>query len=386
MRIAYFSRTEIPARTANSVQIVKMCNAFATNGHEVTLYFLSQTDEKSSADPFKFYGISKSFEIKRIRVPRVGSSRLSYLFSTLVSFLQLLWEVRKDSSEVIYSRDLVATLAFGLGGSKTNIFETHFPVFHNHLEGLMFRFALSRKYISRVVVISRALEQAYSAHYGKRLPEVVVAPDGADKISVSSMAEVGLGVRDNQMKLGYVGHLYCGKGMEMIDKLAAEMSVEEFHVVGGFEKDIQYWKGRIKSPNVFFQGFVGQSKLGQYLRKFDVCLLPNQREVRAFGAEQSRNSPNISQYTSPLKLFEYMAYGKPIIASDLPVLREVLDDEIALLVDPEDVKEWIAAVNILKDRGVRERYGAAARRRFEHNYTWQHRARNVLASTDQNQS
>jgi glycosyltransferase involved in cell wall biosynthesis len=82
---------------------------------------------------------------------------------------------------------------------------------------------------------------------------------------------------------------------------------------------------------------------------------------------------------SPLKLFEYMSAGKPIVASDLPVLREVLDEANAVLVDPEDADAWARALESLRDAGLRERLGVRARRDFLERHTWDIRARKVLA-------
>jgi len=82
-----------------------------------------------------------------------------------------------------------------------------------------------------------------------------------------------------------------------------------------------------------------------------------------------------------LKIFEYMALGKAIVCSDLPVLREVLTDQRnALLVPPEDVTAWVAAIHRLQaDESLRQRLGDAARNDFLAQYSWQMRAQKVIA-------
>jgi glycosyltransferase involved in cell wall biosynthesis len=75
-----------------------------------------------------------------------------------------------------------------------------------------------------------------------------------------------------------------------------------------------------------------------------------------------------------------MANAKPIISSDLPVLREVLTHEVnALLCEPDDIEAWVAAIERLKDdQGLRVRLSERARRDFDTKYTWSKRAETIV--------
>jgi glycosyltransferase involved in cell wall biosynthesis len=90
------------------------------------------------------------------------------------------------------------------------------------------------------------------------------------------------------------------------------------------------------------------------------------------------NATSIADITSPIKMFEYMARHKPIVASDLPVLREILNDSNAVLVGPEDTEAWVAALHTLGDPALRERIGGKAYQDFITRYTWKRRAEKVL--------
>jgi glycosyltransferase involved in cell wall biosynthesis len=116
-------------------------------------------------------------------------------------------------------------------------------------------------------------------------------------------------------------------------------------------------------------------QIAAFLEKMDMVVAPFQLEVMAHGDHH-----DIAQWMSPLKLFEYMAAGRAIISSDLPVIREVLQDgRNALLCAPSDVEEWVRSITSLnRDAHVRETLGAAARKDFEEHYTWANRARGVL--------
>ena len=121
------------------------------------------------------------------------------------------------------------------------------------------------------------------------------------------------------LKAGYVGHLYRGRGVELIAKLAERCSWAEFHVIGGMQKDIDEWRGRCAGiANIVFHGFCPPAQVQSHMARLDVMLAPYQRRVATFGGGR-----DTSQWMSPMKIFEYMAAGKPMIASDLPVLREI---------------------------------------------------------------
>ena len=87
-----------------------------------------------------------------------------------------------------------------------------------------------------------------------------------------------------------------------------------------------------------------------------------------------------AKYTSPLKLFEYMAAGRAIVASDLPGWADVLvGGETALLAPPDDTAAWTAAINRLhEDSGLRARLGEEARESAMARYTWAARAEAIL--------
>jgi len=112
-----------------------------------------------------------------------------------------------------------------------------------------------------------------------------------------------------------------------------------------------------------------------FLRGPDVMLAPYQRQVRVHGGGE------VSSWMSPLKIFECMAHAKPIVSSDLPVLREVLTDEVnALLCDPDDIESWVKAIERLrKDQDLRARLAERAKLDFGTSYSWSKRADTIVA-------
>ncbi len=379
MKLLYFAKTTLPSRMANSLHVMKMCQAFALNGHDVTLCIIGDVSWNSveGQDVYGYYNVQKCFNIVNIPCESHHGNGAKLAVVSLKTLPGIIKIIRKYQPDTVYGRDIFSCCVAAYVGCKT-IVESHFPLWHGKLARTLFRLLIRCRNFEKLVVISSGLKDAYRENYSSITKEkILVAPDGADlpcNFSGLQLASARIGA----LQVGYVGHLYIGKGIEVIEAVAPALDEVDFHIIGGMEEDIERWKGRIKSKNVLFHGFVTQSQLPGYINALDVCLLPNQRKVYAYGAIKSQKEQNISPYTSPLKMFEYMSYGKAIIASDLPSLREVLNDDVAILIDPEDFLSWTRWIKKLEDRKIRNDLGKNAKKLLEHQYTWSIRAENVL--------
>jgi glycosyltransferase involved in cell wall biosynthesis len=379
MRIAYFSKTNLPSAAANSLQSMQVCSALVELKHVVTFFVITEQDSNDNADMasvFKFYNIAGNFNIEQIKIPTTKESRFRYLWSVFVGFFLVARVLIRRDFDVVFGRDLVSCWVATLVGVKT-IYESHAPVWFSLVERLIFKVFVRSKNFFRLVVISHALKNSYKNRYPDLQNKIFVAPDGAETVRGDG-PKISVRERSSKLNVGYVGHLYEGKGIEVIEGIAGHMPEVAFHIIGGDTESIRYWTKRIKFDNVFFYGFVSRRNLPSYYESLDVCLLPNQARVFGSGSGIVRTPVNIGSFTSPLKLFEYMAYGKAIIASDLPVLREVLHESIALFVDPKDFDGWKEAIRSLASEARRETLGRAARQEFETKYTWTRRMERIL--------
>lgn len=387
MKIVYISKTNIPSKAANSIHIMKMCQAFANNGNEVWLCNLSEegVEGGNKEDVFNFYAVKNCFNIVTIPILADKRNPVRFLFSHLLSVTDIWKTLKKIQPDLVYSRNIYSCFIASLAGFPV-VAESHFPLWHGRIAAFSFRHLYKRKEFRRLIVITEELRKVYLEQYIDLEPtKIVVAHDAADPVKEYDERKAVLG-DSNKLKVGYVGHLYKGKGVEVVAEIAPRMHDVEFHVIGGLEHDIQFWKDEITSENVIFHGFILQKFLSDYIRELDICLLPNQYEISAYGADSKKKTKNISQFTSPLKMFEYMAHAKPIIASDLPVLREVLDEETAFFVKPDCYQEWISAIDTLRDEKVRKKIGQKAKDLFTRKYTWKKRAENVFTSMFQDSS
>lgn len=371
MRILYISNSVIPSRSANSIQVMKMCKAFAENGNNVVLLApdINQSYEKNIKDIYNYYGVKKNFEIKKLWYPNIKGN---FIFYSVAIFFYLLVNRKFD---LVYGRFLHGCYVATLLKYKV-YFEIHNNIFikKKHFAYIFYRLVKSQHF-KKLIVISQVLKNIYIKS-GFLNPSIIqVAHDGADEQIEFHKKIKLMGTRSN-LKVGYVGHLYKGKGMEVIAEIEKKMSNNiEIHIIGGHDKDIKFWKKKISNKNVFFYGFLPHKEVSNYIKALDVCLLPNQKEV--FTSEKIESKLSISQFTSPLKLFEYMSQKKAIISSDFPVLREVLNKQNSILVKFDDIEMWVKSIEQLKNPKKREKIGYCAFNDFKY-YTWKNRAKIVI--------
>ena len=368
MKIVYLANTRIPSRVASSVHVMKMCQALAQNGHEVVLMNPRNSDlEESVDDVFDYYGVERCFQLITLPAPRHKFARL-LRYDSFVN-----WKVRRLRPDLVYAR------CHGLYLYRLEQIGLPF-VLESHVvtrEQAALRNIYASPHFRRLVVISEALKQLYV--HDCHLPEstVTVAHDGADE----PKCEAPIRDSESRLTIGYVGNLFAGRGIELILELAQRCRFAEFRLLGGHEADISRWRATLAErqlDNVSICGFVPPSQTDEFRQSCDILIAPYQRQVMTAGDQPF----DTSGWMSPLKVFEYMACGRAIVASDLPSLREVLTDEAtAILCPPDSADDWERAIiRLHEDSTLRQQLGDAAQRDFRRSYTWHSRAHAILES------
>lgn len=369
MKIVYIATSTIPSRTANSIHVMKMCQAFAQNGHEVTLIVPENQAncEPGIEDVFDFYGVERCFEI--LNLPLLPVKGKGFVFGILAGR-----KAKGLQPDLVYGRNLPGCFSASLLKLPV-MFESHAPI-EGSFYGAIFRMLIKRPTFRKLVVITHALKDYYSEQYPFLSEKMIVAPDGADPVP-KNIKPVALPNKGKRLQVGYVGHLYPGRGIDVIYQLAERCPWADFHVVGGTNEDIDAIKTRIASlTNLRLHGFKPPAEVERYRIGFDILLAPYQRKVSVAGG----GTTTTEKWMSPLKIFEYMAAGKVIICSDIPVLREILEDkQNAILCDPENIDLWEEALTILSENeNVRIQLGETAQKDFARRYSWYSRAEKLL--------
>jgi len=363
MRIVYISASDIPSQYANSIQVMRMCEALAQHGHEVTLIG-KQFQVDSSCDVYEYYGVRRNFRLDLIPCRKIKGVNL-------LTLPQLYGRLRRYDSHavLIYARNIYgASLAVRMGFRV--IYEAHAAPYNGlirHLEASL----LKNPRLIRLVVVSEALKRLYTSQYDIA-DKVVVCHDAASVPDETLKVRVSWPACRDTLQIGYTGHLYPGRGIEIILECAKQLPQHDFHVIGGTGNDVRLWETQV-TANVHFHGFLEPAAIHAARAMCDVLLMPYQREII-----NPHSHLNTVPWMSPLKLFEYMASQKAIIASDLPVLREVLDEQKAVLVEPDDPGQWVYAVRQCEDRAYRENLARNAYAAFLEHHTWEKRAQRVL--------
>lgn len=363
MKITYVHTAPVPSLAANAVQVARMCAAFQAAGAETRL--VQPAGGGTAAEIRAHYGLNVDFAVSRLRRLPLPASEL--LYGALATLLH-----GPRSAGIVYSRSPSVGMAAALLGQPFAL-EMHVPAsaIRERLARRLSRLVVS-PHFRGLIVISARLKEDYEQRYPALRGRVFVAHDGAEVAAPARPLPL-----QGAFKVGYVGQLYPGKGMEIIADLVPLCPWATFHIVGGAPGDVEDWRARLAGhANVIFHGHVRHADTPSWLEGMDAVLAPYLRVVRGVGG----GSQNLAGWMSPLKIFEYMSRGKPIVASDLPVLREVLSHgENALLCPPEEPAAWASALLALKDdENLRARLGRQGEKDFLTRYTWDQRARGIL--------
>ncbi len=370
MQIAVITTSQVPSITANSIQVMKVCQSYCQLGHDVTLIVpgrkTTNWDEIS-----KIFGIQSKFSIKYIPSLRIFRRYDFSFISGMIIFFKKYdlihtWMPQIASIAGFFKKPYIIEL-HGMPTGKVGPKIYKDIIFSNHKKLFL--------------CITNALKEMYEAAYEFRFneSEIQIAPNGVAlepylNLPETSDIKKNLGIK-NQFTAVYTGHLYQGRGMDLLVELAKKLPEIQFIWVGGREEDVNQWREYINKnqiKNIRLVGFVGNEYIPAYQSAGDVLLMPYEMSIAG------SSGGNSVDFCSPMKMFEYMAAGKPIISSDLPILHEVLNKKNAILCSYNDVNQWVDAINLIKnDPAFGIRLGNQARLDVE-KYSWIERARKSL--------
>ena len=359
--------------TANSLQVMKSCQAISQLGHEVHLFLPKNNQQDNDIDLASLYGLNSQFDIQWL-----SSQRALHRYDLAY---QAVRKARQLNADVCYVWFLQAGI-FSLLGHLPVIIEMHGPP-EGGFGPSLFRLFQRIPGKKRLLPITHALASQLHRRFNINLNDqlfVRVSPNGVDLERYSNLPDP-TAARDllglpSRLTAGYTGHLYPGRGMTLLMELAKRMPEINFLWVGGNPADVNRWRERLsmeKISNITLTGFVQNSQLPLYQAAADILLMPYEKVITGSSGGDS------TSYASPMKMFEYMAAKRAIISSDLSIVREVLNPSNSILCPPEEVEAWMKAIGSLAiDESKRLALAHQAWSDVQR-YTWLERARNALA-------
>lgn len=389
MRVILINPNPLPAPDPPSLQVINSCAALARLA-EVHLIARRGLGEDIAA----YYGLELPPRLHLHLLPDLTVNwrwlRLSWNLPFFLNGLVTIWRLcRRAKVDALLVRNLKLAaflLTWGrLLALPPIIFEAHEIFTVSYVEDrqrlgkepdkeatLARRESYVYEHADGVITISQGLAR----RLGERFPalkDILVAPDGVDLAPFEDLP----GWQGTERAAGapwrvlYLGSLHHWKGVDVLIKTMTRLPEGELLVVGGNPESIRLHQdlamklglaGRVRFP-----GFVAPGQRHRYWAEADICVLPLKPLSIA------------SYFTSPLKLFEYMASGRPIVASDLPSMREILTPEKnALLVRPDDPEALAAGIRkLISDPALAESLARQARSDVEA-YTWDRRAEKIV--------
>lgn len=374
MKIVYIANSTIPSTSANSVHVMKICEAFNNNGVDIKLIVPNIRDRKIKENEFDFYGIKNKFNFMRNKlVNKTTSGIWNPLFALTSVFTTLI-----DNQNVIFTRSPFVSI-FCIIFRKRHLLELHGRL-HAYSFKLfkLFRLFNSNKLL-KIVVISQPLKEIYIDEFNVQEEKMLVLPDGVTYENFEPFNDSD-SFNLSSLNIGYIGSLYKGRGIDIIIEIAKVLHNHKFNIYGGEDEQIQNLKQEIVQlnlNNIFVYGHIPNSEVPKILCNQDILLMPYQKKVQVRGSEDT------SAWMSPMKMFEYMASGRVIISSDMPVLREILNENNSFLLPCDDVESWIQTIKNIENNIELARKIALCAKEDVQNYTWTKRAKRIIEAINE---
>jgi glycosyltransferase involved in cell wall biosynthesis len=361
-----------PSTMAHAVQMMKACSAFGLAGVPTTLVVPRRPDtakllKRAGQELWELYAVPRTFAIRWCWFPYPWKWAQQGLFGLAAAIF-----AARNRVAVVFTRSEWVALPLWASGLPVML------ELHDLIPNLALRLAVRQARAGRllgVVCNSQALANAVIS-LGCPPALVLAMQNGVDLERFEPRLDPAEARR--RLRISPAGPVACYAGnlhrdlpaIETLLGCAAQLPDVRFYFVGGRPQDVEQVRGQAQRQglkNCHFVGHVVNAEVPLYLYAADVLLLSN--------TEHSVSH----RVMSPMKMFEYLAAGRPIIAADFPVLHEVLvQEDNALLVPGGQAAAFTEAIRrVLSEPGLAQRLSAGAWRTAQQ-HTWLARQKRIL--------
>lgn len=358
---------------------MRTCEEFVRHGHQAELWVpWRRNPQFRGVDPFTYHRVERSFIIRRLPaldLTNIVPGKLGFFLMvasfniSVVCYAFLRGLVKKA---IFYPLDLRNVILLNIFRPRIYL-ETHdfYKTPFAWLNRWCFRSA--RGVIATNRMKMQSLQKEFSLLPGRMLHKPCPVDTAMFRISTSrEEARKTLGLPADQTIILYCGQVILWKGVDILLAVSSFLRSEEFIyvIVGGDDMSIEEFKNKHKAINprnvIVVEGKTHKD-IPLLLRSADILVLPN--TARDYTSKYD---------TSPVKLFEYMASGRPIVSSDLPSLRNIVDENMVWFFEPDNPRALADAIHsALADPQKSSEKGACAQEEAE-KYTWQRRFTDIF--------
>ncbi|MFN8384204.1 MAG: glycosyltransferase [Anaerolineales bacterium] len=377
MKIALITNSRIPSLTANSIQAMKVAQALMQLGHDLRMYAPAEVEPATHESLLTHYGLRLSPRLELLpSIKRL--KRFDFIFHAQRA-------AKNFGAELIYTW-LPQSAVLGLWSGYPVVLEMHADNSGKLGAWWMRQFWKSNRRKVMTVTTSalrNALERSTKLQFKDEA--LLLAPNGVelekyDGLPNPAEARRQLNLPDG-LTVGFTGHIYPGRGADLLFALAKEMPQVNFLWVGGTPDLVAHWRGelqRAQMTNVTMTGFVKHESIPLYQAAADILLMPYSRSIEASSGQ------DIAEVINPMKMFEYMAASRAIICADLTSIREVLNEGNAVLVEAGNFGNWKAEIESLLADDIRRRSLSTQARKDVARLTWVKREEMVMEKIENN--
>ena len=352
-KITYISELCLPSNSGYAQHVLKICDTFSKN-FNTNLFVISNNNSFQKYK--KEYSLKNGFKINSYTKNNKNNFIKRIFFS-----LYVLKNINKNS--IIISRSLISSLVLSLFGVR-NILELHHPP--KGMSSYFFNFL-------RTLKLDKNLDYIFLHKNIKKYLKIkkgIVLDDACD------LSDFKLRKFKVKYEYCYVGSLFKGKGLEQIIKLANYFPKKKFHVFGDIKTiDRNFNKLQIQRlKNLYMHNFKSYKYIPSILMSSKYLLLPYSNKV-------SVNSKNleVSNFMSPLKMFDYLASGKVVIASNLKVYSHVLKNNFnCLMPKSNDIESWVNLINQISNKKINFYFLRENALNTASRYTWNKRTKRIV--------
>ena len=365
MRICYLSNSAIPSSVASAIQIVKMCEAFSQLNNKVTL--ITTNVLKTNISLNEYYNIKYKFSFVRMKKFNVFPLGMNYYLFSIFSIIESL----KYKPEIYITRNFFTCFLLVLLRKKI-IMELHHDLDTESriIKFLMKKFKfLNSKHLKKIIAITRGVKDEYVKKKLINEKKIIVLPSGSSIKRIFKFSN-----KKKFFKIGYFGSLYKSRGINLIRNLAKIDNENQYYLYGDFNK-LNNFKFKNSTTNLHLQDYIPYKDIPDSLAEMDILLMPYISSITVAG-----DVGDITKFTSPLKLFDYLSMGKIIICSDIQVLKEVIKDkENAIFVkNYKNIFAWKTKIHKLKNQPQKQFIMSKNNYQLSLKYSLKERAKKIL--------